>query len=322
MHSWKQWALVLALLQCLATGQTAWSQTDSTLRIMVPFTPGGGADSAARAVARRLQVELGETVVVENKPGAGGNIAFEQVAKSLPDGKTLVLATNSLVINPLLYPATRFDAVKSFTPVAMLARSPVLLLSTNNVPANTLPELLAYIKARPGKLSYASCGNGSIHQLAGESLKASATLDMQHIPYKGCSAAMTDIAGGQVELGMISITSAASFIEAKRVKAVAITADKVSSPTPNLPTITSAGIANFAFDGWYALMAAAGTPPAIVSKLSTAINKALADEELRKAFASAYLEPSTSSSTELGTFIESEVTRYGRIIKLSNIKGD
>lgn len=243
MHPWKQGACAVLSLAAGLLAAPAQAQGDKAIKILVPFPAGGGADGAARAIAKYMQGELGRTVIVENKPGAGGNIAFEQVANAEKDGSTLALATNSLVINPLLYPAiSRFDPLKSFAPVASLARSPVVLLARADLPINSVKELIGYARAHPGKLSYASCGNGSIHQLAGEALKTQAKISLTHVAYKGCSNAMTDVAGGQADLGMISLTTAGSFIDAKKVKALAVTSEETSGLVPSLPTVASAGL--------------------------------------------------------------------------------
>lgn len=323
MHRWKNAAYIAFAACSLTLTGTVGAQGDKVIRILVPFSAGGGADSAARTIARHLQTELGQPVIVENKPGAGGNIAFEQVAKSEKDGLTLALATNSLVINPLLYATTtRFDPLKSFVPVASVARSPVVLVARLNLPISSVAELIAHARANPGKLSYASCGNGSIHQLAGEALKSQATMFITHVPYKGCSNAMTDVAGGQVDLGMISLTTAGSFIDSKKVKAIAVTAANVSALLPSVPTVASAGLKGYAFDGWYGLVAAVGTPDAVVKKLNAAVNKALMDVDVRKSFATGSLEAAPGTPAEYGAFLERESATYARIIKSSGIKED
>ena len=187
-----------AVLGCvLALGGLAPAQAqDSRItRLIVPFPAGGGTDSLARALSRKLQTDLGETVLVENKPGAGGNIALDYVAGAAPDGKVVVLITNSLVINPLVDGHVKFDPQKSFAPIAMLAYSPVLLIAKNDLPVKSLAELIRH--AKTNKLSYASCGNGSIHQIATETLNAMAGIDLLHVPYKGCGPAITDVAGGR-----------------------------------------------------------------------------------------------------------------------------
>lgn len=317
-------AAAVLLATSFASVVSAQEWPPHNLRILVPFPAGGSADIQARAIADELSKKLGKPVLVENKPGAGGNIAFEQVANATPDGRQLVLATNSLVINPLLYPTARFDAQKSFAPVAMLATSPVLVLGRPDLPFKTFADLLTYAKQNPGKLSYASCGNGGIHHLAAETLKATAGVNLLHVAYKGCSAAMIDLAGGQVDLGFISLTSAASFIDGKRVAAFAVTRDKPSPFTPGVPTIASASPAlkSYSFDGWYALLAPAGTPPATVQRLNEAINRSLGDAEVKKTLANGYLDPAPGTPASLGALIASEDQRYGQIIKAENIKGD
>jgi tripartite-type tricarboxylate transporter receptor subunit TctC len=263
---------------------------------------------------------LGETVLVENRPGAGGNIALDYVAAAAPDGRMLVLITNSLVINPLVDQTAKFDPQKSFTPIALLAYSPVLLVAKNALPVQTLPELIRYAKTH--KLSYASCGNGSIHQIAAETLKMMAGIDLLHVPYKGCGPAVTDVAGGQVDLSMNSLTSTAPFLEAKRVKAIAVTSAKPSALLPGVPTVASSGLAGYSFDGWYAMLAPAGTPQPVVDRINTAVNKALADPEIRKIMGTSYLEPVGGTPAALADTIASETTRYRQIVKTANIRAN
>lgn len=297
----------------------AYAQEKVT-RLIVPFPAGGGTDSLARALSRRLQADLGETVLVENRPGAGGNIALDHVAAAAPDGRMLVLITNSLVINPLVDASAKFDPKKSFTPIAMLAYSPVLLVAKNSLPVQTLPELIRY--AKTSKLSYASCGNGSIHQIAAETLKAMAGIDLLHVPYKGCGPAVTDVAGGQVDLSMNSLTSSAPFLDSKRVKAIAVTSANPSALLPGVPTVAAAGLAGYSFDGWYAMLAPAGTPAPVVDRLNAAVNKALTDPEIRKIMATGYLEPVGGTAAALADTISSESARYRQIVKAANIRAD
>ncbi|MDB5964234.1 MAG: hypothetical protein JWQ72_734 [Polaromonas sp.] len=309
------------ILGCAALGPTlAQAQDNRVTRLIVPFPAGGGTDSLARALSRRLQTDLGETVLVENKPGAGGNIALDYVAAAAPDGRVLVLITNSLVINPLVDASVKFDPRKSFAPVAMLAHSPVLLVAKNDLPVQSLPDLIRY--AKTNKLSYASCGNGSIHQIAAETLKSMAGIDLLHIPYKGCGPAVTDVAGGQVDLSMNSLTSTAPFLESRRVKPIALASDKPSALLPGLATVASSGLQGYAFDGWYAMLAPAGTPSRVVDRLNTAVNKALTDPEIKKIMGTGYLEPVGGTPGALADVINSETTRYRQIVKAANIRAD
>lgn len=310
----------ITALGCLLTASPAMSQGDSSIvRLIVPFTAGGGTDSLARAMSRQLQTDLGQVVVVENRPGAGGNIALDMVAAAVPDGKTLVITTNSLVINPLVDAKTRYDAQKSFAPVALLAHSPVVIIGRPDLPFQDLPTLIKYAKSHPGKLSYGSCGTGSIHQLAGEQLKAMAGIDLLHVPYKGCASAMNDLAGGQTDIGINSLTSAATFLGTGKVKLLAVTNSTRSKLIPDVPTVASYGVKNYSFDGWYAVLAPAGTPSAIVKRINASLNKSLGDEAVKKVLTTQQLEPIGGPPSALAEQIAKESAYYAPIVRAAKI---
>jgi tripartite-type tricarboxylate transporter receptor subunit TctC len=310
-------ALALGVLCC--TGVQA---QDRSIKLIVPFPPGGGTDVLARVLSRRLEADLGETVIIENKPGAGGNIAHDYVAAAAPDGKTLLFTTNSLVINPLIYSNVKFNPLKSYAPVIALAHSPVVIVSKLNAPFNTLPEMLAYAKGNPGKISYASCGNGGIHHLAGEQLKAMAGISMVHIPYRGCGVAMTDLAGGQVDISVNSLTAVAAFLTSGKVKGLAITNSERSALVPNLPTVASFGMKGYSFDGWYAVLAPAGTPDAVVQRLNASLNKALANDEVKKTLLAGFLEPLGGPPSALTSLMTRETADSAPIVKSAKITAD
>lgn len=318
------WKTLRVAAMAAALGLTALGAQaqDKTLRLIVPFSAGGGVDALARLLARKLQADLGETVLVENKPGAGGNLGLDFVAAAPPDGRTLAIITNSLVINPILTPSTKYDPQKSFAPVSMLAYSPVVLVAKNDLPVNSLPELLKYAKTRPGKLSYGSCGNGGIHHLAAEMMKAMAGVHIVHVPYKGCSGASTDVAGGQVDLAMMSVNSVAAFIENKRVKALGVTSEKPSTLLPGVPPIASAGLKGYGLEGWYAAFAPAGTPAPVVERLNAAFNRALNDPEVRKSLTAGFFEAQGGTPAALGEFIARETASYRKLVAAQGIKGD
>lgn len=295
---------------------------EKTIRLVVPFSAGGGVDALARLLARKLQADLGETVLVENKPGAGGNLGLDFVAAAAPDGRTLAIITNSLVINPILTPSTKYDPQKSFAPVSMLAYSPVVLVAKNDLPVTSLPELLKYAQSRPGRLSYGSCGNGGIHHLAAEMMKAMANVHIVHVPYKGCSGAATDVAGGQIDLAMMSVNSVAGFIESKRVKALGVTSEKPSTLLPAVPTMASGGLKGYGLEGWYAAFAPAGTPAPVVERLNAAFNRALNDAEVRKALTTGFFEAQGGTPAALGEFIARESANYRKLVTAQGIKGD
>lgn len=291
-------------------------------RLIVPFPAGGGTDNLARALSQHLQTDLGETVIVENRPGAGGNLALDYVAAAPPDGKVLVVTTNSLVINPLVDPRVKFNAQKSFTPVALLARSPVLIVGRTNLPFRDIPGLITYAKSNPGRLTYGSCGLGSIHQVAAEQLKAVAGIDIVHVPYKGCGPAMVDLAGGQIDLSFNSLTTVASYQQAKRVEILAVTNAAQSALLPNVASVASSGLRDYSFDGWYAVLAPAGTPDAVVKRINESLNKGLADVNVKKILATGFLEPLGGAPAALAERITKESAYYAPIIKTANIKLD
>ncbi len=310
-------ALGLGMLCC--TG--AQAQANVT-RLIVPFPPGGGTDVLARVLSRRIEADLGETVIVENKPGAGGNIAHDYVAAAAADGKTLLFTTNSLVINPLIYSNVKFNALKSYAPVIALAHSPVLILTRPGAPFSTLPEMLRYAKENPGKVSYSSCGNGGIHHLAAEQLKAVAGVSMLHIPYRGCGPAVTDLAGGQVDVSVNSLTAVSSFLASGKVRGLAITNSERSSLVPAIPTVSSFGIRGYSFDGWYAVLAPAGTPDAVIQRLNASLNRALTNDEVKKTLLTGSLEPLGGPPSALTALMTKEIDMSAPIVKSARITGD
>jgi tripartite-type tricarboxylate transporter receptor subunit TctC len=309
--------LAMSLLFCSAS-----QAQGNVTRLIVPFPPGGGTDVLARVLSRRMEADLGETVIVENKPGAGGNIAHDFVAAAVADGKTLLFTTNSLVINPLIYSNVKFNALKSYAPVIALAHSPVLVLSRPGAPFNTLPEMLRYAKANPGKVSYSSCGNGGIHHLAAEQLKAVAGVSLLHIPYRGCGPAVTDLAGGQVDVSFNSLTAVSSFLTSGKVKGLAITNSERSSLVPLVPTVASFGIKDYSFDGWYAVLAPAGTPETVIQRLNASLNRALANDEVKKSLLTGSLEPLGGPPSALTALMTKEIDMSAPIVKSARITGD
>lgn len=314
---------LVSVLLALTLLTPVHAQTEKITRIIVPYTAGGGVDSLARALTRSLQTSLGNTVIVENKPGAGGNIAMDYVAAAPPDGSILVLATNNLTINPVLYENVKFNAEKSFSPISLMAESPVLFVTKAGSQFKDLREVLAYAKSNPDKLSYASCGNGNIHHYAGELFKSMAKVAIVHIPYKGCSSAVTDVVSGQVDFGVISLTAVGSFISTNKVKALAVTSGQRSKLLPDVPTVSeAAGLRNYSLTGWYAMLAPAKTPRPVIDRLNMAIEKALTDKEVTANLATAQLEPIGGSPEKLAKFIFEDEARVREVAKSSNIRGD
>ena len=316
-------------LACAALCTPALSQTSAAdsypskpVRIIVPVTAGGGVDTTARLIATHLRDELGQPFIVENKPGAGGNIGLDLLAKSPADGYTLAITPNTLTINHTLMSKLPFDALKSFAPVVQIATTPAVLAGRADLAPKSLPELLQYAKANPGKLSFAACDTGSALHLAGEMLKQQAQVNMTHVPYKGCADSVPNVLGGQVDLLFITLTNIAGQVKEGRLKVYAVAADKRTSYAPELPTGAEQGMAGFQIDIWYGLLAPAGLDPKIINKLNAAVNTALKKPQVQATLASTYLTAVGGTPEQFGQKIRSDIQRYGDVIKQAHIHID
>jgi tripartite-type tricarboxylate transporter receptor subunit TctC len=318
-------ALVLA---AGALALPAWSQDFPTrpLRIVVPFTPGGSSDVLARAVGTELGKSLGQAVVIDNVPGAGGSIACERVAKSPADGYTLLMGhIGTLAVNPALYPKLGYDPVKSFAPVAWVARVPNVLVVNPSVPAKDLRELVALAKAKPGSLAYGSGGNGSAAHTTMEYFKLQTGTSLLHIPYKGTAPSVTDLLAGQVQALFTGVPALLPHIKAGKMRALAVSSPKRLAVLPDVPTVAESGIPGtkgFEADQWYGLVAPAGTPPAIVALLNQQVNKALTNEEVRTRLAAEGAEPTPATPQAFGQLIASEIPRWDKVVKAARIHLD
>jgi tripartite-type tricarboxylate transporter receptor subunit TctC len=293
------------------------------IRMIVPFPPGGGTDIAARAIANKLSEDLKWTFVVENKPGAGGNLGVEQAVKSPADGYTLVIGqTSNLAINPTLYAKLPYDSLRDLSPVALIVSAPVVLVVALNSRYASLGDLLAAAKTDPGGVTFASPGNGTVSHLAGELLQRAAGVKLTHVPYKGASQALTDTLGGQVQSFMSSVPSALSQIKAGRLRAIAVTSAKRSSELPNAPTIAESGYRGFEANTWYGLLVPAGTPPAIVARLNAEVNRALATPELRHRLAAEGGEALGGSPEQFASFLKAEHAKWGRVVRESGARAE
>lgn len=294
----------------------AQSYPEKSIRMVVPWPAGGGADAVGRAVAQALTVELGKTVYVENVAGAGGNIGTQQFIRSAPDGYTLLLATSSTnVANPYLYKKTGFDAIKDFTPIASVALISSVLVVPEKSPYKSAKDIVAAAQANPGKLSYGSGGVGASAHLAGELFKAVTKTDITHVPYKGSGPALTDVMGGQLDF-MLD-TGAFPHIKGGKVRALAVAADKRHPLLPDVPTFNEAGIKGMLMNAWYGVAAPAGTPAAVVSKVNAAVNNALKSGELSKRLQDIGAEVRSGSPDDFSKFWASELTRYEGLVKLT-----
>jgi tripartite-type tricarboxylate transporter receptor subunit TctC len=309
---------------CVLGAAGAWAAyPDKPIRLIVPYPPGGAADFAARAVAEKLTEAWGQQVVVDNRGGAGGIIATEIVAESAPDGYTLLHGTPAgLVINSLLRKKLPYDATRDFTPVGRVVIVPQILVLNPMVPANSLKELIALAKAKPGQLNYASVGIGSPNHLGMELLKSMAGIDIVHIPYKGGGPAVTDLLGGHVQLMFNGMASVMLLVRSGKLKAIAIGSAKRSPAAPDVPTVAEAGLPGFEYTTWNGIFAPAHTPRAVVAKLNTALRKALAAPDLIHHLASVGSEPAGDTSEEFAAYVKEEFAKWSRVIKMAGLKAE
>ncbi|MFG5775582.1 Bug family tripartite tricarboxylate transporter substrate binding protein [Comamonas sp. J-3] len=292
------------------------------VRVVVGFSAGGTTDVVARIMAKELTAELGQSFVVDNKPGAGSNIATELVARAEPDGYTLLFVAVTSAINQTLYPKVKFDLVKDFAPVALGAKVPNVLVVNANVPVKNVTELIAYAKANPDKVSYASSGSGTSIHMAGELFKMRTGLKTQHIPYKGSSPAVTDLMAGQVQFMFDNMPSSWPHVMNGKLKALAVTTTKRSPTAPDLPTMEESGIKPFDVSSWFGLIAPAGTPPEVVQKLNAAMNKAFDKPEVKEAYAKLGAVSEKNTPEQFGAFIKSEVATWAPVVKTSGATVD
>jgi tripartite-type tricarboxylate transporter receptor subunit TctC len=317
-------AVLGAVLACAALGTAAQTWPSRPIHLVVPYPPGGPVDLSARLVAPKLQQALGQPVVVDNKPGAGGNIGADFVAKSAPDGHTLVMgAIATHAINPALYRNFPYDPVRDFRHVALLVQVPNVLVVNNALPVTSVAALVAYAKERPGKLNFASGSTGSTGHLAGELFKQMTGTDMTHVPYKGAAPAVADLLAGRVELMFDNLASALPNIQAGRVRALAVTTVRRSAALPQLPTLDESGLKGFDMSTWWGLMAPAGTPDSIVQRLAVEAARALESADLKERWRAMGSEPpSARTPQEFAAFVERERKLYAELVKRSGASAD
>jgi tripartite-type tricarboxylate transporter receptor subunit TctC len=303
-----------------APGAAQPAYPSKPISLVVPFSPGGGNDILARALAPRLSQLLGQPVVVENKPGAGGNIGTDAVARATPDGHTLLIASNQATINPALGTKTPFDIERDFAPVGLIASVPIVLVANPQTPFRTLPELLRHAKGHPQPVAYSSPGNGTPQHLAGEALAKMTQTPLVHVPYKGTGPAISDLVGGQVQISFGTMASVMPFVQSGKLRAIAIAGQKKSAAMPALPTFGDAGLAGYEAALWYCLLAPAQTPPAVVAKLNAALVQALKSPQLAEQLGKQGFEPATSSPAELKDIVAKDLARWARFVAETGIK--
>ena len=311
----------LAALGSLAATQALAAFPERPVRLVVPFAPGGGTDSIARALGSGLSQALGQPVIVDNKPGAGTIIGTDAVAKSPPDGYTLVVATFAHAVNPSLMTKLPFDTAKAFAPVVLLARGPNVLVVRAESPFKSVKDIVDAAKAQPGKLSYASQGNGTSAHLAGEMFENQAQAKVTHEPYRGAAPAMTDLLGGQVDMMFATAAAAAPQIAGGKLRALAVTSTERSPAMKSVPTIAET-VPGYAVESWYGLFAPAGTPPDVIARLNAAARQAAQTPDFRKKIEPEGLMVTAGTPEELDAYVKREEARWRRIVKENNIKPD
>jgi tripartite-type tricarboxylate transporter receptor subunit TctC len=310
-------------LVLLASTASPQSYPAKPIRLVVPYPAGGPLDTVARLLGQKVSESVKQPVIVDNKPGAGGNIGADSVAKAAPDGHTLLMgAVATHAINPTLYASMPYDAIRDFQPVTQVASTPNVLIVNNTVRATSVREFIAYAKANPGKLNFGSGSTGSAGHLAGELFKAMAGVDMTHVPYKGAAPAMQDLIGGQVQLMFDNFASANTQVKAGKVKALAVTTAKRSALAPDLPTIAESGLAGFDINTWFGIFAPAGTPREVVERLHAEFTRALAMPDVRERLTNLGAEPVGNRPEEFAAYIKAEGEKYARVIKASGAKAD
>ncbi len=313
---------VLALSLPWAGIARANNYPDKPVRFLVPYPAGGGTDVIARIVQERFQAALGQPIVIDNKGGAGGSVGTEVASRAAPDGHTVLFTLSSHTINPAIYPRLPFDTVRDFESVGMVASLPQILVAHPQFPVQSLPELIALAKAKPGLLSYASVGNGSPGHLAGELLKLRTGTQMTHIPYRGGGPAVNDVVGGQVPLLWVSIPAAAAFVKSGQLKALGVSTVKRSTAFPQVPTLQEAGIKDFEVDSWYAMFVPAKTPKGVVERLNIALNSVVADPAIREKLLAQGSEGVGGSPEALSKTVADELPKWVKLAKEANIKVD
>jgi tripartite-type tricarboxylate transporter receptor subunit TctC len=319
--------LLLPVLVAFAAAGPAISAAQSyptkPIRLVVPFPAGGSLDVVARAIGQKLTEAWGQPVVIDNRPGAGGNIGADLVAKSAPDGYTILEgALSTHAVNVSLYAKMPYDPIKDFAPITLVAVTPNVLVLNASFPVNTVPELLAYARAHPGKLSFGSGSNGSAGHLAGELFKVEAGVDMVHIPYKGGAPALQALLAGDTQLMFDNLANSEAQIKAGKLKALAVTTAKRSSLAPQLPTLSETGLPGFDIYTWWGFMAPAGTPKEIVAKWNAEVTRILSSPEMKAFFAQQGAEPAADSPEQFAALIKSEIAKYAKIVKQSGAKVD
>ena len=311
---------MLAWTHCAAAHAATYPERP--IRFIVPFVAGAGTDMTARTVAQKLTENLGQQVVVDNRPGAAGTIGMEVTAKSAPDGYTIVLVSTSHAVNPSLYKKPAYDLVRDFAAVSQMTAQPYCLAVHASVPARTVKELIELAKSKPRTLTYGSSGTGGLSHLAGALFALLAKIDWIHVPYKGGAAGINDLLGGQINSQFTTIIGTVQHVKAGRMRWLAISTARRSRAAPELPTVAEAGVPGFDVGGWYGILAPAGTPKPTVAFLSNAVIKALASPDIGERFAADGSEPVGRTPEDFSAHIKSEITKWARVVKETGVRAE
>ena len=311
--------IVCTVALMIAASASAQSWPTRQIQLVVPYAPGGIDDYIGRTLAQRVSQQIGQPVVIDNRPGAGGMVGIDYTVRSAPDGQTIVIMDPAVVINPVLQEKPLYE-LKDLATVSVVGTSPLVLTVNPSLPVTSVAQLVQYARANPGKLNFASAGIGTTPHMAGELLKARAGIDMAHVPYKGAGPAMADLAAGQVQVGFGSITGALPFIKDGRLRALATSGPRRSSALPDVPTIIEAGYPGFEVDLWIGVFAPVNTPAAVVARLNSEIGTALKDPAVRAAFAKVGVEPRIDSPEESARFVRAEYEKWAQVVTSANLR--
>jgi tripartite-type tricarboxylate transporter receptor subunit TctC len=316
--------ILLAALAALGFALPIHAQQfpERAIKIIVPFGPGGFTDVAARILQKELAPALGQSIIIENKPGAGSTIGTAEVAKAKPDGYTLVMISTAHVISPHLYKQMPYDALRDFSPVMKLAEGPYVLVVHPSLPVKSVQELIAMARQEPGKIDYASSGNGSAQHLVGALFEKMAGADLNHVPYKGSNQAMNDLLGGQVKVSFAGVPNVLPNLANGKLRALGVSTARRYAEMPDVPTIAEAGVSGYDATIWLGLLAPPGTPREIVQKLNTEITKALSTPESRKLMASAGVDVATGTPEQFGRLMQVELERWGKVVKETGMQAN
>jgi tripartite-type tricarboxylate transporter receptor subunit TctC len=312
-------AAVFAAGAVYAQPDASWSPA-KPLRVIVPYAPGGGTDLVSRLLAEPLRSALGATVVVDNRGGAGGTIGTDAVAKAAPDGQTLLITNIGLAFNANLYAKLPYDTLRDLAPVTLVANQPNVLVVHPSLPVKNVAEFIAFTKARPGAVTFASGGTGSATHLAGELLKMKAHIDIAHVPYKGTGPALVDVVGGHVQVFVSTLAPALPQIHAGKLRALAVTSVGVTPSLPDIAPLAKSGVPGYEFNTWHGMFVPAATPKPVIARLNSELRRILATDDIRRKYAQQGLEPVSGTPEEFGVFVKREIEKWGSVVRAAKVR--